>query len=179
MYSQQRAAYLHNREGVRGKLPVCPRRLLRQLQLAPLMILISHLPDDDPPPTQTAGWTLLSILRIPKSHGRPDSRSRSVVLKKSRKVNSNDEWTKRFDELKRAYDELFAMVFEEIRELKRPARSKRKPVGFLANIPPKRLRPKKAKGGLVDHRVAEGLVVANAQCEGADGGARVVLLFRS
>jgi hypothetical protein len=57
---------------------------------------------------------------------------------------SNDELTKRLDELERAYNERFKMVFEAMRELMRPPRSKRKPLGFLANIPKKRSGHKKA-----------------------------------
>jgi len=67
-----------------------------------------------------------------------------VPLKKRGEVNSNDEWTQRFDELKRTYDELFAMVFEAIRDLKGPLRYKRKPLGFLAKFPKKKSRRKKA-----------------------------------
>ena len=56
---------------------------------------------------------------------------------------SNDELTKRLDELERAYNEQFKIVFEAMRELMRRPRSKRKPVGFLADIPKKRSNHKR------------------------------------
>ena len=43
---------------------------------------------------------------------------------------SNEELTRRLDELERTYDGRFKVVFEAIRQLMKPAVPKRKPIGF-------------------------------------------------
>ena len=66
----------------------------------------------------------------------------SVNLKQSQGKHrkhrpSNEELSKRLDELERACNELFEFVVEAIERVTKPGVRKRKPIGFRAKIPKK------------------------------------------
>ena len=53
-----------------------------------------------------------------------------TFVKLRRMLESNEELSRRLDELESKYDEQFRMVFEAIRELMIPPESKKRPIGF-------------------------------------------------
>ena len=53
-----------------------------------------------------------------------------TFVKLRRMLESNEELSRRLDELESKYDEQFRMVFEAIRELMIPPEPKKNPIGF-------------------------------------------------